>query len=117
LLFLTENDAMTDKQELSLEQLQEFYSWLQGNVKRTEWAENNVPHLDAKTAWRIIYELQDWLRVLPDHFELCDECGELFDMDYGGVHVDDWEKVSVWMGYSTVTKEDEGKTFCERCRT
>jgi hypothetical protein len=90
-------DDMAD--ENLLENIQEFYAYLQGIKRPKKFADNlQMPELSKDLAWNIIYVLQEGLQILPDHIERCDNCGELFD---------DWS--------SGRYSELEGKHYCNGC--
>ncbi|MFA5345832.1 MAG: hypothetical protein WC315_06125 [Candidatus Omnitrophota bacterium] len=61
------------KESITIEQVQEFYEFLQESHK-----------LDNKSAFDVIYYLQEVLRVLPTHYEECRICGDLFDSENSG---------------------------------
>jgi hypothetical protein len=64
-----------EKKELSdLEWVQLFYEFLQ--EKR----------LSRKKAFNIIYYLQEYFPLIPDHIEQCTECGNLYDSYASGHH-------------------------------
>jgi len=48
----------------------------------------NIAGLSPKIAFRIIYELQETLGVLPDDIELCDYCKKLMETNREG-HYDE----------------------------
>jgi hypothetical protein len=76
--------------------IQEFYEYLQGIKRPHNFADTLLmPELSGDMAWKIIYVLQEGLRVLPDHIERCDYCGCLFDTYNEGRY-----------------SELEGKNFC-----
>lgn len=66
-----------DKKELTdVEWVQAFYYFLQQQK------------LSKKKAFSIIYYLQEYFPLLPDHIEQCDVCGELYDSYSQGHHSD-----------------------------
>jgi hypothetical protein len=76
----------------TIEQVQEFYEFLQGNRKETicklgskiTWKQEDMPKLSQEQAFAIIYYLQEALYILPDHYEKCKKCGDLFDSENDG---------------------------------
>lgn len=77
----------------------EFYRFLQGGCPNgMEIGTHSQPRLSQKKAFTIIWYLQEHLRVLPDHIERCDTCGELYDSHSAGIY---WES--------------RGKFFCDGC--
>jgi len=77
------------KDRTDINWVNEFYEFLQGNcpdcIKLTS---HNQPKLTEKKSFAIIWYLQEHMRILPDHIERCDICGELFDTWQEGIH---WE--------------------------
>lgn len=63
--------------EISLEDADHFYRFLQGEGARPD--DRHVPRLSSRVAFSVIYILQEFLRVMPDTFERCKTCGDLFD--------------------------------------
>lgn len=109
---------MVEHPEMNLELVKEFFEFLQGNEAYPEGTIlKSRPKLSKAQAFSVIYVLQERMGVIPDRFELCDQCHELFDADYGMCHVDDEEGLESMkeIGYR-VTKKDIGKTFCDDCR-
>jgi len=104
--------------EMSLELVKEFFEFLQGK----EGVPKNYrlkpkPRLTKNQAFSVIYILQERMGLIPDKYEFCDACHEIFDADYGSCHVDDKEQLKEMrkIGYR-VTVKDIGKTFCDDCR-
>jgi len=80
-------------ESLEIEQVQEFYEFLQGNRRETvprsgtgkiTWNPEDMPKLSKEQAFAIIYYLQEALYTMPDHYEKCRICGDLFDGDKDG---------------------------------
>lgn len=79
--------------------IDEFYRFLQGeNPEGVEVTGHRQIKLSQKKAYTVIWYLQEHLRILPDHIERCDNCGELYDSHSGGIY---WES--------------KGKFFCGGC--
>jgi hypothetical protein len=57
-----------------------------------------MPKLSQEIAWEVIWVLQEHLRIIPDHIERCDSCGDLFDTWCEGKY-----------------SELEGKMYCGGC--
>jgi len=81
-------------EEITLEQVEEFYRFLQGKLP-AEMIMACRPKLSERKAFKIIWYLQEHLRIIPDKFERC-SCGVLFDMGREG-HL------------------KQGKMYCDRC--
>ena len=50
---------------------------------------NSRPKLSRNKAWNLIWFLQEVTQCLPSHIERCDKCGQLYDSDKEGYHLDD----------------------------
>lgn len=78
--------------EISLEDVDKFYRYLQGEVP-PELSIKNPVKLSPQKAFKVIYYLQEIMYLLPDRYERCITCNELFDADNegsskGGMHCD-----------------------------
>jgi hypothetical protein len=88
-------------ESIEIEKVQEFYEWLQGNEQETictlpeifgrdidegkiTWKPEDIPHLTQEQAFAVIYYLQEALYILPDTYEKCRKCGDLYDSDNDG---------------------------------
>ncbi|MFW6030504.1 MAG: hypothetical protein ACOCRO_09680 [Halanaerobiales bacterium] len=58
---------------MKLEQIQKFHEFLQTDLNMFE-----------DEAFEVIYYLQEVLHIIPDKFEMCSECGSIYDTDCGG---------------------------------
>ncbi len=47
------------------------------------------PKMSRKHAFSVIWFMQEIIHCLPDHIEACRSCGDLFDTDCEGYHLDD----------------------------
>lgn len=72
-----------EKREITIEQVNELYQYLQGEVPQ-QLREKHPPRLSSRMAFKVIYFLQEITGVLPDNIERCKTCGALFDR-YEGV--------------------------------
>jgi hypothetical protein len=68
---------------ITLEQVDELYQFLQGTVPDGIYIKH-PPRLSKRMAFKIIYFLQEQTGVIPDHYEKCATCGDLFDSDNEG---------------------------------
>jgi hypothetical protein len=76
---------------------------------------SKLPKLSTIQAWFVIYALQEHFNILPKKFELCDDCGRIFDSEIEGIHTDDkvmFEEGEIAFGLSI---EDLGKILCGYC--
>jgi len=69
--------------KITLEQVIEFYEFLQGTVPKSIHMKK-PPKLSQKQAFNVIWYLQEHLRILPDRYERCVRCGNLYDADEEG---------------------------------
>ena len=101
--------------EITLEQVKEFFDFLRGELPDgMNTIKKDIPKLRDDQAFSIIWYIQEHLGLLPDRFELCHECKQIYDTDYGGIAVDDLRDAKR-MGYNC-TRKDKGHTFCSECR-
>jgi hypothetical protein len=68
---------------ITLEQVDVFYKFLQGECPEKFYIKE-MPQLTQNQAFAVIYYLQEGLYVLPDTYEKCRICGDLFDSDNDG---------------------------------
>ena len=76
---------------------------------------SKLPKLTTIQAWFVIYVLQEYFKILPEKFELCDECERVFDSDMEGIHTDDkvqFEEGEIAFGLPI---GDLGKMLCGDC--
>lgn len=105
-------------EEIESDTMNELFQFLEGKftpetVKMVDKSE--LPKLSKIQAWFVIYVLQEHFEVLPEKFELCDDCGRIFDSEIEGVHTDDkvqFEKGEIAYGLPI---EDLGKQLCGYC--
>ena len=67
------------------EKVQEFYDFLKGIVP--EGYKVEAPKLDSETAFSIIWMLQEGYGAIPDDFEVCEECGFIYNSGSEGARV------------------------------
>lgn len=76
---------------LTLEAAQQLYRFLQG-APLEQIQCRHAPKLSRSAAFSVIYVLQEEFHLIPDTYEKCTRCGELFDMTQGGEHVEGTER-------------------------
>lgn len=81
------------------DRIEELHAFLQGTLPEGVIMKR-PPKLTPKMAMAIIWFLQEKTEVLPDHYEMCCQCKDIFD-SYSGGNYD----------------ENTGKHHCENCRT
>lgn len=99
-------------------QVQEFMNMLTGEDLPEGMRMNNQPKLNNESAFSIVWYLQEHLHLLPDNYEMCKVCKEIYDA-HGGGHIissddSDWYK---GMGISqAMIEQHEGVRLCsENC--
>lgn len=73
---------------MTLVDAKELYSVLQGGVPPDGWQLGSRPRLSARAALSVIWFLQERYRIIPDNFEQCCKCRDLFDSHAEGGHGD-----------------------------
>src|SRR4051812_47508295 len=82
---------MTEKPKTSpqwIERIRELHQFLQGNLPEGVKV-RRPPRLTADQAWTVIWFVQEGMRAIPDHFERCSMCGDIFDSYSEGIYIDD----------------------------
>lgn len=74
---------------MNLEQTIELYEFLKGETPEGFTLKTGQPQLSEDVAFTIIYVLQEKFHLIPDHFEQCRRCQEIFDMECEGRHYED----------------------------
>ena len=75
-------------EKITEEQMQEFWEFLRGQSIPAGMIVRKQPKLTDKAAFAVIYYLQERLRILPDAFEMCKTCHQLYDSDCEGCTFD-----------------------------
>ncbi|HNT73476.1 MAG TPA: hypothetical protein PKH77_00515 [Anaerolineae bacterium] len=106
--------------KITLEQVQEFMTMLTSGELPEGLVMPEQPALTPTAAFAVIWYLQEYLRVLPDHIEQCCICGELFDADCDGHIVADDDEDDPWTKAQGIDpallKRYQGAEFCsESC--
>jgi len=65
-------------EKITIDQVNQFFEYLQGKVPK-KFMGVKSPKLSPRMAFHIIYTLQEELKLLPDHYELCCKCHQLYD--------------------------------------
>lgn len=73
---------------VTLEEAQALVDFLQGNCP-DNLSIQNMPKLDAQQAFAVLYYLQEQMQLIPDTYEMCDSCHELYDADSEGICIGD----------------------------
>ena len=101
---------------LDFEQTQELMSMLTEGWLPEGWSLTHQPKLTPEEAFSVIYFLQEYLRVIPDHFEQCCICKELYDAGCEGYSIDgtdDPDEFHTDLGVTQgMLEENDGAGFC-----
>lgn len=105
---------------MTTDQIQQFMDMLTGGELPDGMEMPNQPQLSPEAAFSVIWYLQEHLRIIPDRYEMCDVCHEIFDVNSGGYIISDDSPENEWyreMGIEPAeVKAAEGKRFCsESC--
>ena len=76
---------ITPAEGLTLEHIKALYEFLQGKPAEGVYIKP-APKLSSRKAFGVIYFLQEYLGIIPDKFERCCSCGDLYDADFGGTY-------------------------------
>ena len=69
--------------EITLERVVEFYEFLQGKLP-DGMGMPAKPKLTQRKAFKIIWYLQEHANLIPDNFERCCRCGDIYDINLEG---------------------------------
>ena len=69
--------------DIPIEDVEKLYKYLQGEVPENLTIKCPVK-LSSRKAFQVIYYLQEIMLILPDSYERCITCGDLFDSDNEG---------------------------------
>ena len=104
--------------DISIEQVQEFYEWLQGENCPEQLHFEKKLNLSEEQAFSIIYFLQEHLKILPDNYERCCKCGCIYDSYVEGTNISE-ETTIVTENLEEVDAnfpEEMYGLYCEDCR-
>lgn len=105
-------------EDIPIEQVQEFYEWLQGKSCPEHLHFKDKLNLTEEQAFSVIYFLQEHLYILPDKYERCGKCGCIYDSDCEGTSISEETTIITEDGEEVCAnfpKEMHG-TYCEDCR-
>ena len=102
--------------EITLEQVEELYDMLRGLDLPEGMAMPNQPQLKPKSAFSVIWFLQEHMGVIPSRYDQCSWCLSPYDSHCDGHSVDGTDEPDEWHEELGVTKahlkEHEGNRFC-----
>lgn len=104
--------------EISIEQVQEFYEWLQGKSCPENIHFEKKLNLSEEDAFRVIYYLQEHLEILPDNYERCDKCGCIYDSNEEGSYINKETTIVTEGGEELDANfpEEMYGCYCDDCR-
>lgn len=70
------------------EEATELYALLRGGPPPKGFTLGNRPKLSGRAAFSVIYMLQEHYKLIPDTFEQCCKCLEMFDSHSSGLYDD-----------------------------
>lgn len=105
---------------IPFEDIEKLYQFLQGDVP-PELTLDHPPKLTSEEAFSIIYYLQEIMGLLPDRYDRCRECGDLYDSYTEGttIDVDSEPMTHEDDDGNEVTREwaeSEYGNYCDSCR-
>ena len=74
---------MCEHDEITLEEVETLYAFLQGECPKGFYIKN-MPNLTPDQAFAVIYYLQEGMYLIPDKYEKCRECDDLYDSENEG---------------------------------
>lgn len=104
------NSGIIKHGDIEIEKVRKFYEWLQGKSCPECLHFESKLNMTEEQAFSVIYFLQEYLEILPDNYERCRECGEIFDMNNEGTNIRE-ETIVV-----TEDLEEMYELYCDDCR-
>lgn len=109
--------GIVNLESINIKSIQEFYEWLQGKSCPKKLHFEEKLNLTAKEAFRVIYYLQEELKVFPDKYEKCLVCGWVYDSDYEGTTISEESSFEDEDGNEVFYDTNfEHGTYCDNCR-
>jgi hypothetical protein len=101
-----------------MKQVEELMNMLTGKQLLGGMVMNRQPCLSQRSAFSVVWFLQENLHIIPDRYERCAVCEELFDAENDGFIVDGTDAPDCWHQELGVTEEllrqNDGAMFCSR---
>jgi hypothetical protein len=98
---------------VTLEETQALFNWLKGEpIENIHFPDGEQPELTNEQAFSVIYFLQEALGIIPDHYEMCKGCSEIFDNDSEGTCISDDSEDEDGNPFS----EEMHGNYCDNCR-
>lgn len=83
---MTKRTLPSTERAISLDVARQLYDFLRGGPPPDGICLRSRPRLSASAAFSVLYVLQEGYRMVPDTFEQCYRCHDLFDSDEGGYY-------------------------------
>ena len=96
--YRSERHAEQLRRDEELDNIKKFHEFLQGKIPKGVTMRPRLKKMNAKQAFAVVWFLQEVCHLLPDEYEMCDNCQEIFDSYQGGEY-----------------EEKTGKHTCEEC--
>jgi len=101
--------------KITLEQVSDFYEFLQGKHMPKELTLENISELTQQEAFSVIYYMQEIMEILPDKFEKCIVCGNIYDSYEEGTYIDENSYFEDMDG-NEISLEFKYGNYCEQCK-
>ncbi len=72
--------------KIKIDNVEEFHSFMTGINPKGLYVDPPL-NLSRENAMTIIWYLQEHLRIIPDNYEMCSECGQIFDSNFDGYYL------------------------------
>lgn len=112
------SNGSIELENMEQEEIEMFYKFLQGTDCPENLHTQNQPHLTAEEAFSVIYYLQEIMEILPDKYEMCKECGCIYDAECEGACIGEDTTIIGENGEEipgNFLAEQYG-TYCDSCR-
>lgn len=76
---------ITPAEGLTLEHVKALYEFLQGKPVKGVYIKP-APKLSSRRAFDVIYFLQEYLGIIPDIFDRCCSCGDMYNSEAEGTY-------------------------------
>ena len=109
---------------VTLEQVKELYDMLKGEKLPEGYYMLKLPDLSARDAFAVIWFIQERLRIIPDKYEKCEACDEIYDDEADGCvemivaeeYNDEQSFLMVSRKLCDPCQHNAWHGFCEECR-
>jgi hypothetical protein len=94
-----------------IEAVNKFSQWLQTGESQEEISidtDSKPPRMNAQQAYAVVFYLQEVIGLVPDSYELCARCQNIFDFDNEGMYLDDgyWHEQSEYYIERGISEEE-----------